>query len=179
MNKFNVVEKIGSAAMHISNCLDDPQNIVSILNSKVWEDDLDPIAVGPLCFVHNEEPAYKEIDEAMMQAASIFLSSTGRDISDYKKTDNFYRIAKWQEGKSIYPHKDTFVSETGENQAVVSLVMYLTDKYEGGILTLTQFEKEMRTKAGDILVFNSDTYHEISTHLGGERITARIFLYSK
>mgnify|MGYP000377251414 CR=1 FL=1 len=66
-----------------------------------------------------------------------------------------------------------------EYPVITGLVMYLTDKYEGGILTLTQFEKEIRTKAGDILVFNSDTYHEISTHLGGERITARIFLYNK
>ena len=178
MNKFNVVEKISSVAMHISNCLDDPQNIVSILKSKVWEDDPDPVAVGPLCFLHNSEPGYREIDEAMMHAANIFLSSTDRDISDYKKTDDFYRIATWKEGKSLYPHLDGNPGYDDELPQI-SLVMYLTDNYEGGILKLTQFEKEIRPKAGDILVFNSRTYHEVSSHLGGERITTRLFLYNK
>ena len=161
-----------------------------VLDELMWQPNIDETQIGVIVekgvvTLTGFVDAYAKKTAALDAVKNVKgVKAVANDIevkygTDYKKTDNFYRIAKWQEGKSIYPHKDTFVSETGENQAVVSLVMYLTDKYEGGILTLTQFEKEIRTKAGDILVFNSDTYHEISTHLGGERITARIFLYNK
>jgi hypothetical protein len=125
MNKFNIVEKINSNAMHLSNCLDNPEQIVSLLELKLWTKDTDPVGVGSLCFLTETEPGYKEVDEAFLHAAEIFLSSTNRDIKDYIKSVEFHRAVRWEtKHKPIEPHKDVWEPEKGRFPDV-TLVMYL------------------------------------------------------
>jgi hypothetical protein len=180
MNQFNIVEKIKLRAMHLSNCLEDVEKIVSDLDSKKWTKDTDPVGVGSLAFITPDEPWYNQINDAMNQAASIFLSNTGRDISDYTYKFDFHRIVRWEtKHKPITDHKDVWDPKGDEKVPALTLVLYLTDDYEGGIFRFPLLDKAIKPSAGDIIIFNSDTVHAVDEYLGGNRITIRRFLFNK
>jgi hypothetical protein len=179
-NRFNIVEQIESRAMHLSNCLDDIEKIVPDIESGKWTKDTDPVAVGSLGFIESDEPWYKEIHDAMEHATEIFLSNTGRDISDYTHQFNFHRIVRWEtKNKPITEHKDVWDPKGDEKIPALTLVMYLTSDYEGGIFRFPLLNKAIKPLAGDIIIFNSDTVHAIDEYLGGRRMTIRRFLFKK
>lgn len=181
MSKFNIVEKADSSLMHLSNCLEDPEKIVSALKDKEWKEDrAEEGKIGPFTFFRDPEPEYTEILDAMMQAAEIFLSSTNRDIADYEKTNKFHRVVSWEVAPStLVQHQDRWVTKGEQVTPEISLSMYLTDDYEGGELSFSTFGKKIKPSAGDIVVFNSNILHGTEPYLGGRRMTIQCFLFKK
>ena len=181
MNEFDVVEQINSSLMHISNCLEDSERIVSSLKNKEWKEDrAEEGKIGPFTFFREPEPEYYEILDAFMQAATIFLSSTDRDISDYERRHPFHRVVSWEVSPStLVQHQDRWVTKGEQVSPEISLSMYLTDDYDGGELVFSTLGKKIKPSAGDILVFDSNTLHGTETYLGGRRMTIQCFLFKK
>jgi hypothetical protein len=181
MSKFNIVEKSGSSLMHISKCLDDPEKIVSALAPKEWKGDrAEEGKIGPFTFFREPEPEYYEILDAFMQAATLFLSSTDRDIKDYERRHPFHRVVSWEVSPStLVQHQDRWVTKGEQVNPEISLSMYLTDDYEGGELVFSTLGKKIKPSAGDILAFDSNTLHGTETYLGGRRMTIQCFLFKK
>jgi len=181
MNKFNVVDKLGSSVIHFSNCLDDPEKIVSALESKHWKDDNTPEnKIGSIAFFGESEIEYKQILSAMTEAATIFLSSTNRDIADYVPGFNYGKVVRWEtKFKTLPRHVDAW-NEDGERITPdITLTMYLTSDYDGGEIVFNSFDKAIKPIAGDIIAFDSDTWHSTEPFLGGRRMTNLFFLFKK
>jgi Rps23 Pro-64 3,4-dihydroxylase Tpa1-like proline 4-hydroxylase len=167
--------------MHISNCLEDPEKIVSGLEFKTWKEMLNKDGVtGHFCFFKEPDVEYTQILDAMLQAAKIFLLNTGRDIADYEKRYDSHRVVKWeQKGRYLVQHVDRW--STGGDQITpdISLSMYLTDDYEGGGLNFSLLDKTIRPLAGDIVAFDHHQLHGTEPYLGGRRITIQFYLFKK
>lgn len=181
MDKFKIVETFNSSVMHISNCLEDPEKIVSGLESKTWKEMLNKDGVvGYFCFFREPDIEYTQILDSMMQAATIFLSSTNRGIADYQAIYKFHRVVKWEmKPRALNQHQDRWVTRGEQINPDISLSMYLTDDYEGGELSFSTFGKKIKPSAGDIVVFNSNILHGTEPYLGGRRMTIQCFLFKK
>jgi hypothetical protein len=181
MSSFNIVEKIDSSLMHISNCLEEPEKLLSALESKTWKKDLGiDTTIGSFCMIREPEPEYDQIFDVMRKAAAVFLSNTDRDISDYAEKYTFHRVVRWEkESSTLVQHLDRWVTKGEQITPEITLVMYLTDDYEGGEVYFSSFDKKIKPSAGDILAFNSNTLHGTEPYLGGRRMTIQFFLCKK
>ena len=181
MSKFNIVDKAGYSFMHISSCLENPERIITALDSKEWKEDrAEDGKIGPFTFFREPEPEYYEILDAFMQAATLFLSNTNRDISDYEKRNTFHRVVSWEVSPStLVQHQDRWVTKGEQVSPEISLSMYLTHDYDGGEVVFSTLGKKIKPSAGDILVFDSNTLHGTETYLGGRRMTIQCFLFKK
>lgn len=182
MSNFHPIEYIDKHAILISNCLNDPEDILKSVSSKVWGIDYKQGGkmFGDICYISNTEPKYLDVHEAMLKAANMFLSSTGRNISDYEYRDPFYKILKWHTPmEAMGQHPDRWEENGQPVIPDVSLVMYLTDDFDGGNLVFKKINKILKPKAGDIVVFNSDIPHGVSEVISGRRITIQLFLFKK
>ncbi len=180
MSEFDPIEVIDKNAMRISNCLYDPEEIISDSDTQIWQEDFrqNGSRLGHSFFINESQDKYNIIHQAMMRAAETFLMSTHRDISDYEPRYNFYKIFKWETPMdAMSEHADRW--SDGDNLVIpdISLVMYFTDDFEGGNLVFEA--KVIRPHAGDIIVFNSDLLHGVTPVLGGRRITTQLFLFKK
>jgi hypothetical protein len=180
-NKFNIIENINSSIMHISNCLEDPEKIVSALKDKEWKGDRSSEGkIGPFTFFREPDLEYKEIFDAMMQVGTIFLSNANKNIADYETRYKFHKVVSWEVSPStLVQHQDRWVTRGEQVSPEISLSMYLTDDYEGGEVTFSSFEKTIKPTAGDVLVFNSNILHGTEPYLGGRRMTIQCFLFKK
>jgi hypothetical protein len=182
MSKFHPIQNIDKHAILISNCLNDPESILESVSSKVWGIDYKQGGkmFGDICYISYDEPKYSDIHEAMLKAADIFLSLDGRNISDYEYKDSFYKIFKWHTPmEAMGQHPDKWEENGQPVIPDISLVMYLTDDFDGGDLVFKEFDITVKPKAGDIVVFNSNISHGVSEVLAGRRITIQLFLFKK
>jgi hypothetical protein len=66
-------------------------------------------------------------------------------------------------------------SESGQSKITVSCVYYWNDDFTGGELEFEHEGFKYTPEAGDLVVFNSDTEHEIKTITSGERYSTQYF----
>lgn len=182
MSKFHPIQNIDNNAVIISNCLNDPEDILNSLKSKEWGIDYKQggIMFGDICYISYNEPKYSDIHEAMLKAADLFLSLDGRNISDYEYKDRFYKILQWHTPmEAMGQHSDQWEENGQPVIPDISLVMYFTDDFEGGELMFKGFDRAIKPQAGDIAVFNSHVSHGVSEVPAGRRITTQLFLFKK
>jgi len=186
MGKFNIVETMDvegvPRAIHFSNCLDGLDAIISSAESKEWKPDVfqDGEALGSFTFLADPDEGYSEIHKAMMEAAEKFLSKTDRNISDYTQKFEYYKIVRWENpSKFMDEHEDRWEIDGESVIPDISLVMYLTEDFDGANVTFSKFDKMIKPLAGDIIAFNSNTLHGVSPYKGGRRITTQLFLFKK
>jgi hypothetical protein len=166
--------------MRVSNCLTNPESILSVIKDNNWKTDtrINGDILGYSCFFYAPDPEYYEIHEAMMKAAEIYLSNSNRDISDYEQRYDIYKVFKWNTPMdSMSDHTDTWEQDSEQVTPDISLVMYFTNDYDGGELKIDG--SEIKPDSGDIVVFDSDTLHGVNEVLGGRRITTQLFLFKK
>jgi predicted 2-oxoglutarate/Fe(II)-dependent dioxygenase YbiX len=186
MNNFSIVETMDvegmPIAIHFANCIDETESFVSALDGNDWKDDLnqDGTKIGSFTFITDKNPEYAKIHESMMKAAEKFLSRTERNISDYNQRFDFYKIVRWESvSRFMGEHADAWEVDGEKIVPDISLVMYLTDDFEGGKVTFSKFDKRIKPTAGDIIAFNSTTMHGVDPYLGGRRMTTQLFLFKK
>lgn len=182
MSKFYPIQNIDKNAIIVSNCLNDTEKIIESLNSKVWDEHYrqNGLLFGHRTYINHKEPEYLEIHEAMTGAADIFLSATKRNLSDYEYNNSCYYVFKWITPMLAMDHHiDRWEADGQPVIPDVSLVMYLTDDFEGGDLIFKEYNTTVKPKAGDIAIFNSDVFHGVSEVLGGRRMTIQLFLFKK
>lgn len=95
-------------------------------------------------------------------------------VDDYSNYFDFnishkerYNILKYEEGDFFLEHED----DNGSNERTVSFVYYINDDYEGGEITFRLQDLTIKPKAGQLLVFpsNSNFRHSISEVTSGTR----------
>lgn len=169
-------------AIHFSNCINETESIISALEGNNWKEHLDQGGdlLGSINYISERNPDYVKIHQSMMKAAEMFLAKTERDISNYYQKFNFFKILKWGSvSRSMGEHVDAWEEDGEKIVPDVSLVMYLTDDFEGGNITFSKIDRKIKPSAGDIIVFDSATMHGVDKYLGGRRITTQLFLFKK
>jgi hypothetical protein len=182
MIKFDPIETLGTQGIRISNCLDDAEPFLLSTQNMEWDEDFrtngEKIGYGVSLF--EEDYWYDFINSAMLKAADIFLERTNRSTDDYKRIYKHYRIFKWETPMGpMGPHADGWEVNGETITPDISLVMYFTGDFEGGNLTFVDLNKKIKPKAGDIVVFDSNTLHAVESVLSGRRITTQLFLRHK
>ncbi len=168
--------------MVISDCISDTDSIISHFDTNICEEDLrqNGSKLGHKYFIQASDDRYKQIHDSMMRAAEIFLLSTHRSISDYEVRYPWYKIFKWETPMGpMAQHTDGWIDEDKAVIPDISLVMYFTSDFEGGEVLFNSLKKAFKPKAGDVLVFDSDTLHGVDPVLSGNRITTQLFLFKK
>lgn len=179
---FNPIEPIDRHVMRISNCIDDTKDIVSYFETNNVEEDFrqNGSRLGYRFFITDSDPKYDQIHQSMLRAADIFLLSTHRNLSDYEARYNFYKIFKWETPMDeMSQHADSWMDSDNTVIPDISLVMYFTDDFEGGQVVFGAIDKTVEPKAGDIIVFDSNTLHGVNNVISGNRITTQLFLFKK
>jgi len=177
---FDPITMLGSSAMRVSNCLSNPEDILSVIKENNWKVDtrINEEILGHSCYFYEPDPEYYEIHEAMMKAAEIYLSSSNRDISDYEQRYDIYKVFKWNTPmESMSEHIDTWEQDSEQVTPDISLVMYFTNDYNGGELKIDG--SKIKPNPGDIVIFDSNTLHGVNEVLDGRRITTQLFLFKK
>jgi len=177
---FNPIQDLGGVGLYINNCLEDAEDILLSTSNKTWEEDFRPggLLLGYRCSIDDSEEKYQIIHSAMLKAAELFLNKTGRYLSDYRVGSNYYKIFKWDTPVPMMGrHADKWYVDDELVVPDISLVMYLTSDFEGGNLIFAGLNKSIKPQAGDIVVFDSTTLHEVSEVLSGRRITTQLFLF--
>ena len=179
---FDPIEVIDIGAMVISNCIDETERIISHFETNICEEDFraDGSKIGYRYFIDESNPEYHHIHQSMIRAADIFLLSTQRSIHDYEVRYPSYKIFKWQTPMGqMDQHSDGWMDEDKLVIPDISLVMYFTDDFDGGELIFGGVGKEIKPKAGDIAIFDSNVQHGVNSVLDGTRITTQLFLFKK
>jgi hypothetical protein len=182
MNIFDPIAVIDRHAMVISNCIQNTEDIVSHFETNICEEDFrqNGSRLGYRFFIDDSQNQYQNIHQAMMRAAEIFLLSTHRNISDYENRSNSYKIFKWETPMGeMSQHPDMW--KDGDKTVIpdISIVMYFTGNFDGGELIFGGLGKEIKPKAGDIAIFDSNIEHGVNSVLNGIRITTQLFLFKK
>tara|TARA_A100001011_G_C14263285_1_gene823518 strand:- start:56 stop:592 length:537 start_codon:yes stop_codon:yes gene_type:complete len=91
----------------------------------------------------------------------------------------FLDLVEWETGNKMDWHADNMYRDGSPNETPFrdySAVAYLNDNYEGGI---TQFKNDLSEdilpKAGGVIVFPSNTFHNVSEVTSGTRYTMPIW----
>lgn len=179
---FDPIHVIDRGAMIVSNCIDETERIVSHFETNTCEEDFraDGSKLGYRYFIDESNPEYHHIHQSMIRAADIFLLSTHRSIDDYEVRYQSYKIFKWQTPMGqMDQHSDGWMDEDKSVIPDISLVMYFTDDFDGGELIFGGLGKEIKPKAGDIAIFDSNIEHGVNPVLDGIRITTQLFLFKK
>lgn len=94
------------------------------------------------------------------------------------------RFLHYSQGGKFTPHSDSsYVRSDYTARTLITLQIYLNDGFDGGETTFLDFDETVRVsvvpKAGMILVFEHDIYHEGSLVRSGDKYTIRTdVLYS-
>jgi hypothetical protein len=182
LDKYPIM--LSANVMLFPNDITDPENIVEAVNSKEWSHKLkqNGESLGYSCFIDkNSDPEiYKDLTEKFLSAATIFLSKTNRNISDYKKPAEAFMFVKYPESgaKHMSSHPDKWLDENGKDVIPdITILLYLTSDYEGGNLNFDDLDIHIKPEAGNIVIFDSSINHSVDAILGGRRINTQMFLF--
>jgi hypothetical protein len=130
---------------------------------------------------------YNYIESIVIETAKNNLNKIGKNIEDYEKCNNIYKIKTWGLDQEIGFHKDSVgVEVTQIKSPAISIVFYLTEDFEGGEIIFPNKDNEysdedivIKPKAGSIIIFHSDITHRVNKLVSGRRIATDLFLSKK
>jgi len=180
MSNFNPVQIIGDFGAYIQNCATKESMEEMLQTIQTFESM--PLRFGTRYTVHSfrtsHAPFFKGIREIMTEGIKIFLEKTDRSVDDYKPSNDYYAVVKWNQER-MGRHQQS-VDTKNEVLIIpeVSSYLFMTDDYEGGEFNFTDLNISIKPKAGDMIVFNSDAFISINPiKEGGRKIEVNMPMY--
>lgn len=150
-----------------------------------------PFVDGRITNPHNKGKNNQQIHDPLVQQETATL--TGQAFARSVEFQEFAfpaaiappMIARYQAGMHYGAHADAaFLNlRTGSMRSDLSCTIFLSDPatYEGGALRVRLGDASLRFKlpAGDMIVYPSDTFHEVEPVSRGERLVAITFIQSR
>ena len=182
---FNISKELGDYGLYITNCLSDIPSILDAINDLKSE----PTRIGSYVLLRQgmaKNNAWEIINDAMVRTMSIYVDHFKENINNYIISKDAYDIKTWDIGGNVGFHTDSWKEDGELKVPAISIIMYFTDKYEGGELIFpnkiyesSDLDLIIKPEAGSMAIFKSDTLHRVSPVISGKRISTDINYMNK
>jgi predicted 2-oxoglutarate/Fe(II)-dependent dioxygenase YbiX len=85
-------------------------------------------------------------------------------------------------GSEMSAHSDVYSYVTDDSKPVrpyLTAILYLNDDYVGGEIAFPNDSLSIKPKSGSVVIFKSDTLHEVKPILSGNRYMTQTYIYEK
>ena len=171
-----IIQRIGNNGIYVENCINELEHILSFIDKCPQTEN----RLGSQVYVGTffEEPKYvwNLIDNSVNTLINMFKKEFSLKVDEYYKSRDFYNIVIWKIGANIGLHTDSWEADGIVYIPDMSIVIYLTDDFEGAELFFPEHDIMIKPKAGSGIIFDSKTMHRVSELKSGRRITTGVNL---
>lgn len=111
--------------------------------------------------------------QALLDAVCRYVSQAPENNFHIVGVSNVLEFYKYSDGEAIAPHADSAVQVKPDLTSNLTVVIYLSDRFEGGDTFFPERGVRSHAKAGDALLFEHDLIHEATPVVAGTQYIFR------
>lgn len=168
------------------NVMPEPQILIENAISNNWfsytNEGGGSTVLGRSTILETDNQGYDAILDVFNKCLSEYIDENKLDITNEHMGIGWWLVREYLPGSEMTAHSDIYSYVTDNGNPVtpyLTAILYLNDDYVGGEISFPEQNLVIKPKPGSVVIFKSNTLHEVLPITEGSRYMTQTYIYEK